>query len=444
MTTDITWHVEKRKVSDLLPADYNPRKMTERERKDLEDSIKEFGAVVPLVLNIGKRKDVIIGGHQRTTIYADLGIKEIDTMVPNRELTKNEEKKLNLRLNKNTGSWDLEKLRELGLGILTEVGFNQIEVTNIFDIKQTADDNFNLEEEEKKAEKTKIKRGDIFQLGNHRIMCGDVRDPKDMAKLMGGVKADMVFTDPPYNVDYQGSMNSKTKNKREAIQNDAMSPEQFKTFLNDTMASMLTHCDGVYYICMSSKELAALKDVFEKNGGHWQSFIIWVKNTFTLSRADWQNQYEPILYGWSAKTKNHYFSGFRDEGNVWENLDKLNPTFDGKETTLKVGAYHLKLKGEIEGKLIRKNETLDIWHEKKPTKSSEHPTMKPIRLVAKAIKASSKVNDIVLDPFSGSGSTIIACQETNRKGYGMEIEPKYVQVIINRWKLLTNQVEKKL
>ncbi len=248
----------------------------------------------------------------------------------------------------------------------------------------------------------------------------------------------MVFTDPPYNVDYTSD------NKREKIQNDAMSPEEFRKFMNESLVAMLTHCDGVFYVCMSSKELASLKDAFEKNGGHWQSFIIWVKNTFTLSRSDWQNQYEPIMYGWNGKNKKHYFTGFRDEGNVWENLDRLKPTFDGKETTLKVGAFHLKIKGEIEGKIVRKTETMDIWHEKKPTRSSDHPTMKPIRLVAKGIKASSKVGDIVLDPFCGSGSTIIACEETKRKGYGMEIEPKYVQVIIDRWKLLTKQNEKKV
>lgn len=440
----IIWHTEKRKVKDLKHASYNPRKMTEKEEKDLGESIDEFGAVIPVVINTGKRNNTLIGGHQRQRLYERRDIKEIDVMVPNRELTLSEEKKLNLRLNKNTGSWDFQKLQEFGLGMLSEIGFDTKELTDIFDTKSVAGDSFDLEEAEKKAESTKIKRGDIFQLGNHRIMCGDVRNEDDMKKLMDGKKADMVFTDPPYNVDYQGSMNSKTKNKREGIQNDAMSPEQFRKFLNESIAAMLNHCNGVFYVCMSSKELGPLKEVFEANGGHWQSFIIWVKNTFTLSRADWQNQYEPILYGWNGKNKNHYFTGFRDEGNIWENLDNLKPVFDGKETTLKIGPYHLKLKGEVEGKLIRKNDTIDIWHEKKPTKSKEHPTMKPIRLVAKAVKASSQVNQIVLDPFSGSGSTIIACQETNRVGYGMEIAPKYVQVIVDRWEMLTNLKAKKV
>ncbi len=186
MKTILTWKAEKRKVSDLIEAEYNPRKMSAEEEKNLDESIGEFGAVIPVVVNIGKRKDVLIGGHQRKKLYQKRGITEIDVMVPQRELTRDEEKKLNLRLNKNTGSWDLEKLREFGLGMLSEVGFNNIEVTGIFDTKQTADDNFDLEEAEKKAGTTKIKRGDIYQLGKHRIMCGDVRDEKDMKKLMGG------------------------------------------------------------------------------------------------------------------------------------------------------------------------------------------------------------------------------------------------------------------
>lgn len=203
--------------------------------------------------------------------------------------------------------------------------------------------------------------------------------------------------------------------------------------------NMLDNTQGAFYICMSSKELASLKDVFEKNGGHWQSFIIWVKNTFTLSRSDWQNQYEPILYGWNGDLTNHYFAGMRDEGNVWENLQKLKPQYDGVETTIKIGAYHLKLKGQVDGKVCRKNDSVDIWHENKPTKSAEHPTMKPLKLCAKGIKASSLRGGIVLDTFLGSGSTLIASQETGRICYGMELDPQYVQVIINRWEKLTGK-----
>ncbi len=440
----ITWTIEKRKVVDLLPADYNPRKMSDQERKDLESSIKEFGTVVPVVVNVGKRKNTIIGGHQRVTIYADLKIEEVDVMIPSKELSIAEEKKLNLRLNKNTGSWDMEKLRDMGMTILSDIGFNNSELTDIFDDSNTKDDDFDVDEAVAKVTKTTIKYGDKFSLGRHVVMCGDATNEDDVKKLMGGVQAKMVFTDPPYNVDYVGTGSKADGPKRNKIENDKMNVEEFERFLNSAIRNMLEHCPGVFYICMSSKELASLKDVFEKNGGHWQSFIIWVKNTFTLSRSDWQNQYEPILYGWNGTIKNHYFAGFRDEGNVWENLEKLKPAFDGVTTTIRMGGFHLKIKGQVEGEVCRKSEKVDLWYEKKPTKSTEHPTMKPIKLVSKAIKASSERNDIVLDTFLGSGSTIIACEETGRVGYGMELEPKYVQVIIDRWEKFAHAKAKKL
>ena len=255
----------------------------------------------------------------------------------------------------------------------------------------------------------------------------------------------MVFTDPPYNVDYQGggSYANHGTPKREKIENDKQTGEKFKSFLDESIKNMFAFCEGAFYICMSSKELASLKDVFEKNGGHWQSFIIWVKNTFTLSRSDWQNQYEPIMYGWNADIKNHYFAGFRDEGNVWENLETILPAFDGETTTIKVGNYHLKLKGKIEGKICRKKDCVDIWNEKKPTKSKEHPTMKPLRLMEKAIKASSLRGQIVLDTFGGSGSTLIAAELTGRQCRMMELDEKYCDVIVKRWEKITGKKAEK-
>lgn len=434
----ITWHTEKRKVKDLIPADYNPRKISIQERADLMDSIKQFGAVIPVVINLDNK---MIGGHQRLSIYADLGIEEIDVQVPNRQLTIEEEMRLNLRLNKNTGSWDDEKLFKMGQEILEEIGFNNKEITGIFDKHNKATDDFDVEQAKIKAKDTTIKEGDVFELGPHRLICGDATTPLHWEKLMNGKKAQMVFTDPPYNVAYEGGGNYANHGtpKREMIKNDEMSDEEFKNFLDKAIGNMMDHCDGVFYICMSSKELASLKQAFEKHGGHWQSFIIWVKNTFTLSRSDWQNQYEPILYGWNGRNKNHYFTGFRDEGNVWENLDRLKSSYDGEETTIKIGNYHLKIKGKAEGKVCRKNEEVDIWYEKKPTKSSEHPTMKPLALVAKGIKASSTLGEIVIDPFLGSGTTLIASDQIGRICYGMELDPQYVQVIIDRWELLTGK-----
>lgn len=199
-----------------------------------------------------------------------------------------------------------------------------------------------------------------------------------------------------------------------------MSKADFLEFCQGFCRNLVGFCNGAIYICMSSSELPNLKTAFEDAGGHWQSFIIWAKNTFTLSRSDWQNQYEPILYGWSKDVVNHYFAGFRNQGNIW----KKEPT----------DAELLKwAKG-----MIQKTPT-DVWEEKKPSKSPEHPTMKPIKLVAKAIQASSLEEGTVLDLFGGSGSTLIACEQTNRKCYIMELDPRYCQVIIERWAKFTGK-----
>ena len=306
-----------------------------------------------------------------------------------------------IRDNVQNGIWNYEMLANWNLHDLVNYGMDQVELLKQFDIILPETE----EDETKEKAPAVSKLGDIWLLGKHRLMCGDSTKVEDVSKLMDGHKADMVWTDPPYNVAYEGGGNYAAHGtpKREMIKNDEMSPEQFRKFISDAIKNMLDFCDGVFYICMSSKELAALKDAFELNGGHWQAFIIWVKNTFTLSRSDWQNQYEPILYGWSKKSTNHYFVGFRDEGNVWEGIDALKPHFDGEKTTINIGEYHLELNGKVEGRVMRKDGLTDIWREKKPSKSKIHPTMKPVNLVRKALIASSLQGQIVLDLFIGGG-----------------------------------------
>ena len=429
------------KVEDLNPAEYNPRKWDEKAIKQLTDSITNFGLVDPIIVNgAPERKNVVIGGHFRLFVAKRMGYTEVPVVylnIPDVE----KEMELNLRLNKNNGDWDFNLLANFKDDILLNVGFSSDDMDKIFGLM---DDTEEDEEIEPPVIPT-AQLGDIYKLGDHRLMCGDSTKAEDFEKLMGGVQADMVFTDPPYNVAYEGggSYANHGTPKREMIENDKMSPEEFREFMDKALRNMLNHCNGVFYVCMSSKELAALKDGFENNGGHWQSFIIWVKNTFTLSRSDWQNQYEPILYGWNANCKNHYFAGFRDEGNVWENLETLKPEWDGNKTTIKVGDYHLEIYGQVDGRVCKKKDCVDIWREKKPAKSTEHPTMKPIKLVMKAVRASSERGNIVLDAFGGSGSTLIACERTGRTCYTMEYDPKYVDVIITRWEKETgNKAEK--
>jgi len=184
---------------------------------------------------------------------------------------------------------------------------------------------------------------------------------------------------------------------------------------------------------MSSSELDSLKGAFERAGGHWQSFIIWVKNNFTLSRADYQNTYEPILYGWPAREKNHQFIDQRDLSNVWEDLSAAKTEFDGYFTTISFQGFKVKLEGKVKGQVIKKKQRTDIWRHDKPTASKDHPTMKPVALVVEAITNSSKRGDIVLDSFLGSGSTLIASEKSERTCFGIELDPKYVDVIVQRW-----------
>lgn len=429
----------------LIPAEYNPRKWDRKAFKQLRKSIETFGFPDPVIVNSSpKRKNIIIGGHFRVEVAKDLKLKKVPVVYVNIPDIK-QEKELNLRLNKNQGEWDLDLLAEFERDILKMVGFDSKALDKIYEDEST-DDDFDPDQALAGASGSNIKPGDAYQLGDHRIVCGDATDIESYKKLFFDTEesVDMVFTDPPYNVNYEGGMGTHKKNKREGIENDNMNDDDFSALLEVSLKRMMTWCNGVFYICMGSKELATLKEAFEDAGGHWQSFIIWAKNTFTLSRSDWQNQYEPILYGWNGSNTKHYFAGYRDEGNVWEGLDKLKPIFDGSHTLIRIGNVHLQLDGQVTGTIVDKEQMTDIWREKKPSRNAEHPTMKPVPLVAKAIKASTARGGSVLDPFGGSGSTLIAAEQTQRKCFMMEIDPKYVEVIINRWEKLTKRKAEKL
>ncbi len=229
--------------------------------------------------------------------------------------------------------------------------------------------------------------GDVWVLGNHRLMCGDSTSIDAVEKLMDGQKADMVFTDPPYNVDYGNTAKDKMRGTNRTIMNDNLG-DGFEKFLYDTCVNMLTVCKGALYVCMSSSELHTLQKAFVDAGGKWSTFVIWAKNTFTLGRADYQRQYEPILYGWK-QGNDHFWCGARDQG--------------------------------------------DVWFVNKPVRNELHPTMKPVELVERAVNNSSKSRDIVLDCFGGSGTTLIACEKNGRTARLMELDPKYCDVIIKRW-----------
>jgi DNA modification methylase len=229
--------------------------------------------------------------------------------------------------------------------------------------------------------------GDLWMLGSHRLLCGDATLLADVERVLGGQLADMCFTDSPYNVDYANSPKDKLRGTHRPILNDNLGAG-FEAFLYDACVNVLSVTKGAVYRCMSSSELHTLQRAFTAAGGKWSTFVIWAKHTFTLGRADYQRQYEPILYGWKDGS-DHYWCGARDQG--------------------------------------------DVWFINKPVKNDLHPTMKPVALVERAIRNSSKSRDIVLDPFGGSGSTLIACEKAGRQARLVELDPRYCDVIIRRW-----------
>ena len=384
-------------VADLIPYARNSRTHNEEQIAQIMASIKEFGFTNPILIG---SDNVIIAGHGRLLAAQRLGLTEVPVIcLPN--LTETQRKALVIADNKialNAG-WDEEMLApemtelseaDFDLDLL---GFNPDELAEIQHLgEEQTQGNTDEDEVPEVPDEAVTKHGDIWILGKHKRLCGDTTMCDDVQKLMEGDVADMVFTDPPYNVNYGATMKDKLRyhtspNHGRTIMNDNLG-EDFEQFLYDACTNMLMYCKGAAYVCMSSSELHTLYSAFVKAGGKWSTFIIWAKNTFTLGRADYQRQYEPILYGW-VSDKPHYWCGDRNQS--------------------------------------------DIWEYNKPQHNDLHPTMKPVELVERAINNSSKVGEIVLDGFGGSGSTLIACEKTGRVARLMELDPKYCDVIVKRW-----------
>ena len=399
--------IVKRKITELIAAEYNPRKINKVQEQDLKDSLTRFGLVDPIIININEeRKNIVIGGHQRLRVWADLGNTEIDCN--QLDLTLDKERELNIRLNKNGGSFDDELVKEyFDYEELTEWGFTPDE---LFDKEETTADGLIDDDEIPEAKESKVKRGDIWQLGNHRIMCGDSTSSDDVAKLMNGEKADMVFTDPPYNVDFRGQelsnttkdgkkiLNHKGANtKHENIKNDKLKDEEFILFMKEVLKNIKLYNKGAWYFTFCDLKLDLLLLPLKEIGFIWKSIIIWNKNQATLSGKDYKSRYEPIVYG--SPNNSFYGERYKQE---------------------------------------------DVWEFQRTLKNDLHPTMKPIPLIENAVKNSSKVNMKILDLFLGSGSTLIAAEKLNRKCYGMELDEKYCDVIIERWEQFTGLKAEKI
>ncbi len=380
--------IKKIKVEQLIPADYNPRKDLQpgdSEYEKIKRSLEEFGYVDPVIWN--KTTGRVVGGHQRLKVLASMGRTEVECVVV--ELNEEKEKALNVALNKISGDWDKEKLAVLMTDLdaadfdVSLTGFDAAEIDDLF--KDTLrdgveDDDFDIDEELQNPPITM--QGDVWILGRHRLVCGDSTKKETFDKLMENKKANLVVTDPPYNVDYEGSAGK--------IKNDNMNNDTFYQFLLDAFTNTEDALakDGSIYVFHADTEGLNFRRAFEEAGFYLSGTCIWKKQSLVLGRSPYQWKHEPILFGWKKKGRHRWYS-------------------DRKQST--------------------------IWEFDKPKRNADHPTMKPIALIAYPIMNSSLTNSIVLDPFGGSGSTLIASEQTDRICYMIELDEKFCDVIAKRY-----------
>lgn len=381
--------LQKLAVDKLIPADYNPRKELkpgDPEFEKLTRSLTEFGYVEPVIWN--KTTGNVVGGHQRLTALKHLGHTEVDCVVV--ELDEVREKALNVALNKISGDWDEAKLAlviaDLDIADFDAelTGFDEKEIQQLIgslDETEIEDDGFDLTTALEAA--AFVKRGDIWSLGRHRLVCGDATNPDDVAALMDGKLANLVLTDPPYNVAFESSSGL-------SIKNDKMADDAFRQFLIDAFTQMATHSEkgASAYVFHADTEGLNFRQAFSDAGFYLSGTCIWVKDSLVLGRSPYQWQHEPVLFGWLKGGKHSWYA-------------------DRKQTT--------------------------VWNFAKPRKNSDHPTSKPLDLLGHPITNSTQANAIVLDTFAGSGSTLMACEALNRIAYCMELDEKYASVILRRY-----------
>ena len=439
----------KLRLADLKPAKYNPRvplKSGDPEYEALALSIEQNGYIEPIVIN---RDMTIISGHQRRTVLMDLGREEADVIVV--DLDPETEKAANIALNKITGRWDEKALYDLLIDLdqagadIAATGFSQDDLSALFtkiDIDtQANDDGYDIDAAIAQAEKEdppppRTAPGDIWILGNHRLMCGDAADYNDIALLLGGSAPDLILTDPPYNVDYEAkdrSLESAYKRNRSRktneIRNDRMADDDFYEFLFRVFSCLFEAAKpgaAVYVFHADSKGLT-FRQAFDASGFTLKQILIWEKNQFVIGRQDYHWRHEPILYGWKEGAP-HYFIDDRKQDNVFID-DDLDYGAMKKQDLV---SYIETIRAELSARST-------VQYEKKPHKSDMHPTMKPVALVGRLIANSSRRGETVLDVFGGSGTTMIAAEQIGRTACLMEISPAYCDIIIDRWEQFTGR-----
>ncbi len=420
--TDLIFHTEQRKASELVPFEFNPRKMTPDQVEQLKRSIEKFNLVEIPAIDLDNR---IIAGHQRLKIMHLLGRGDetIDVRVPNRKLTEEEFREYNLRSNRNHGDFDFNLLSNFDEDLLRAIGFNAVEIDRTFDLK-TKEDEFDAEKEAANITEPQSKLGDVYKLGEHYLMCGDATSELDVHALMGGELADLVFTDPPYMVDYKspGGLtynSSKFGGTGGKIFNDNLKDEDALQFYIDVLNNLYKFSKDFapIYWWFANKNNLINRLAFQETNWVMSQIIIWLKNSMIFSQGqDFHRCYEPCMFGWK-KGKKHY------KAKEITNYKDVFGTMDFDEF----------------------QHYLDVWYQKRDnTAEYVHPTQKPIKLAERALFKSSNPGAIVVDLFGGSGSTLMACEQMHRRARVMELDPKYVDVIILRWERFTGLKAEKL
>ena len=395
---DIKQNIVNKDINDLIFAEYNPRQLSKDQFKYLKDSIHRFGLVDPIIINKNKdRKNIIIGGHQRTKVAKAMGIKEIPCLEI--DLAYDKERELNVRLNKNTGDWDYDLLaNNFDIEELNDWGFDDSELK--IDLFEEEIDGLIDDDEIPEVTEPICKLGDVWQLGKHRLLCGDSTKKENIELLLDGNKADMVFTDPPYDYESLGKGGAFAK-QNDKVKADILHISKFDPlpFLNSLETYFKNHTINAYIFCNRSLIPKYLN--FAEDKKLTFDLLTWHKKTFIPNAG--QHHYPDTEYIIFYKKSGTFNSGLDSE-----HYYKYYITDKDKDLTIK------------------------------------HPTAKPVEIISLKIKLSSMLNGIVIDPFLGSGSTLIACEKTNRVCYGMELDEHYCDVTINRWEKFTGQKAEKV